>query len=357
MARITFVHPPIDMSGGAKVVCTYAHELAKLGHIVTIVTPRYQERPFGDKLRSLVKGNGWPLRQQLGHLDGKRIKLVTLGSSRPVLENDVPDSDVVIATWWETAEWVNTYPACKGKKFHFIQHHEVPPHFPYLPERSRDVYKLPLNKIVVAKWLHELMATEYGAQSDLVWNTIDRMSYFAPWRDKQSRPTIGLLYSRTGFKGVDTSIAVLRNLSKALPKLRIRSFGSEQQRSDLRLPAGSDFTLLPSQDRIRNIYRSCDLWLTASRSEGFNLPALEAMACRTPVVSTKAGWPWEGVYDGVNGYLSEIDDVHGLTQAALKVLSLSNRDWKQMSEAAYRTLTTPSWEDSAKLFERAIMVA
>jgi hypothetical protein len=30
----------------------------------------------------------------------------------------------------------------------------------------------------------------------------------------------------------------------------------------------------------------CDAWMTCSRSEGFNLPALEAMACRTPVVLT-----------------------------------------------------------------------
>jgi glycosyltransferase involved in cell wall biosynthesis len=357
MARITFVHPPIDMSGGAKVVCTYAHELGKLGHEVTLVTPGYEGQPFSQKLRSFLKGEGWPLDQQLSHMDGKQIRLAAIDSDRPVLETDVPDADFVIATWWETAEWVYRFPPTKGKKFHFIQHHEVTSQFPYLPARSKEVYKLPLRKIVVAAWLKDLMATEYGCSAEVVLNTVDRDVYRSPVRDKQTVPTVGLLYSTTGFKGLDISIAALQLVASKIPNLRVLSFGGERQKAHSLLPKGSRFSFLPPLDVLAGIYRSCDVWLTASRSEGFNLPALEAMASRTPVISTKTGWPAEGIQDGANGYLAEVDDVAGLADAVFRVLSLDNARWKLMSEAAHQTMTTPSWAHSAKLFEKALLGA
>jgi len=73
------------------------------------------------------------------------------------------------------------------------------------------------------------------------------------------------------------------------------SFGNEQPRDELPLGERAEFSYSPRQDDLRNFYASCDLWLTASRSEGFNLPAMEAMACRTPVVSTNTGWPSEAI--------------------------------------------------------------
>ena len=55
------------------------------------------------------------------------------------------------------------------------------------------------------------------------------------------------------------------------------------------LPPGSMFVRQPAQDMIRDIYGQCDVWLFSSRSEGFGLPLLESMACRTPVIATPAG--------------------------------------------------------------------
>jgi hypothetical protein len=47
----------------------------------------------------------------------------------------------VIATWWETAEWVDRLSVSKGKKVYFIQHYEA---FDYLPkERVEATWRLP----------------------------------------------------------------------------------------------------------------------------------------------------------------------------------------------------------------------
>ena len=69
------------------------------------------------------------------------------------------------------------------------------------------------------------------------------------------------------------------------------------------LPRDTEFHLRPPQDRIRDIYSKCDAWLFGSRSEGFGLPILEAMACRTPVIGTPAGAAPELLGDG-RGILS-----------------------------------------------------
>jgi glycosyltransferase involved in cell wall biosynthesis len=141
------------------------------------------------------------------------------------------------------------------------------------------------------------------------------------------------------------------------PDLRILSFGSQQPNNQLALPKGTEFVFCPPQAQIRNIYSQCDLWITASRSEGFNLPAIEAMACRTPVVSTRTGWPEEAVKTAINGVLVDVDDQIGLANGIQWVLSRSDEDWRILSSNAFATVASSSWEASAKMFERALKKA
>jgi glycosyltransferase involved in cell wall biosynthesis len=79
------------------------------------------------------------------------------------------------------------------------------------------------------------------------------------------------------------------------------------------------------------------------------------MACRTPVVSTRTGWPIEAIVDGVNGALADVDDVAGLAAGVLGILQLDAARWREVSEAAARTVAESSWERSARLFEAALM--
>jgi hypothetical protein len=64
----------------------------------------------------------------------------------------VPDADAVFATWWATAELVLEYPPNKGGKFYLIQHYEV---WGGPKERVYNTWRMPLYKVVIAKWLYE----------------------------------------------------------------------------------------------------------------------------------------------------------------------------------------------------------
>lgn len=351
--KITFVTAPVDLSGGSRVISIYAKELAAMGHQVTIVSQPHPKPATINKLASIVKGKGWPKTNYPSHFDELNLDHIFLETYRPITPEDVPDADVIIATWWETAEWVATFPPEKGRKFYFIQHHEV---FPYLPKRSRDSYRLPLRKIVVARWLEDLMASQYGDRDvALVPNTVDRSHFNAPPRHKNKTPTIGVMYATTPFKGFDIALAAINKVRAIIPDLNVMSFGSATLDQSFQLPPNSTFEYRPNQDRIRKIYSECDVWLTCSRSEGFNLPALEAMACRTPVVSTRTGWPAEGIIDRINGMLADIDDVEGVASGLLWLLQLPDAEWKLVSDAARQTKTTESWSESAGMFEKSLL--
>ena len=356
--RITFVLPTVNMSGGIRVIAIYAKALVARGHIVHLVSPPPKTIPFRRKIKSFLKGNGWPddVPRFASHLDGSGLDHRILDRWRTVTDDDVPDADIVIATWWETAEWVNALSPDKGAKVYFIQHHEVFPHLPLA--RCRATYKFPMHKIVIARWLKDVMHAQYGDDVvELVPNSVDQTQFFSAVRGKQSVPTAGFLYSTVAFKGLDVSLAALRAVRKRIPDLRLICFGSERPSAALPLPEGAEFSFSPPQDQIRNLYSQCDVWITASRSEGFNLPAMEAMACRTPVVSTKTGWP-EGVIEtGKNGVLVDIDDVAGLARGVEWILSLAGDEWKTLSQRAYETACSGSWEESSRRFENALVHA
>jgi glycosyltransferase involved in cell wall biosynthesis len=288
------------------------------------------------------------------HFDGTNVDLRILDKWRPVIDGDVPDADAIIATWWETAEWVNEMAPSKGAKVYFIQHHEIFSHLPI--ERCHRTYRMPFHKIVVAEWLRDVMQNEYGDQTTVVVpNSVDRKQFFAPSRSKQVVPTIGFLYHPIGFKGVDCVLSAIEQIKRRLPDLRVVCFGASAPLYPL--PSYIEFVCNPLQNELRNIYSRCDVWMTASRTEGFNLPALEAMACRTPVVSTRTGWPAEAIQDGYNGFLVEIEDVGALADRSEGILKLASSEWEAMSANAHRTSSKGSWDESTSQFEAALYAA
>lgn len=357
--RITFVCRSENQSGGQQVISIYADRLARLGHEVTVIIPKGEPVGIRDRARALIKENVWigrRLERSASFFRSPCFTVCRLAHRGPVTNLDLPDGDVVIASWWETAEWVSVLDPSKGAKVYFIQHHEI---HDFLPaDRVKATYRLPFHKIVVATWLKRLMNEQYGdAIVDHVPNSVERSQFFSEMRGKQPVPSIGFLYATATFKGLDQVLAALQIVKRRISDLRCVSFGAQKPIRRLPLPQFAEFHHSPAQYEIRRLYGRCDAWVTASRSEGFNLPALEAMACRTPVVSTRTGWPEEAVKSGWNGVLADVDDVYGLAQGIEWVLTRDDRDWRRLSNNAFETASTGSWDESAVMFEAALKKA
>ncbi|MBV5328560.1 MAG: glycosyltransferase family 4 protein [Chlorobium sp.] len=351
--KITFILARAGLDGGIRVVATYADLLKKRGHDVTVFSTPLRPLSFKQKVKSFLKDLKWPLQKQgPSHFDGLDVQHTIIDQYRPITNDDVPDADVVIATWWETAEWVNTFTASKGKKVYFVQHHEVFPHLPIA--RVKATYALPFHKITISNWLLEIMRNEYGDNNvSLVPNSVDHQRFNAPPREKQSIPTVGFMYSHAHFKGCDIIIEALNKARQSIPELKIIAFGACEPSTSLPLPPSTVYYLRPKQDTIPAIYSSCDFWIFGSRAEGFGLPLLEAMACRTPVIATTAGAAPDLLSSG-SGILLKENTAESMAQTIRSAFTISNLEWQSMSEKGYKVATGYTWDNATDLFEKAI---
>jgi glycosyltransferase involved in cell wall biosynthesis len=260
----------------------------------------------------------------------------------------LPNADVLVATWWETVEWANGLPASKGMKVHFVQDHEV---FPYLPvTRVKAAYRLPMPKIAVSQWLYDLLHTEYGAKNvALVPNAVDSTFFNAPARTKQPVPTFGFLYSRSPRKGIAVCIDAIDEVKRKLPSLRVISFGADVFHHTVPLPDWVEFHKNPRQADLPSLYASCDAWLFPSISEGFGLPVLEAMACRTPVIGTSAGGGAEYINNATGALVKPT--AGDFVEQMLAFAGMGEAEWKAKSSAARRRVASYRWEEATALFE------
>ena len=353
--KITFVLPYFGMSGGIRVAAIYADLLQRRGHDVLIVSQPAKEPTSSDRIRSLLRGKKAKKPKPAGsYLKNKDVKHIVLDRRRPVLDSDVPDADCIIASWWETAYWVSALSESKGAKFHFVQGHEVFAPIPW--QISRGAYFLPFRRIAVSQWLIDILAREYGdTNATLIHNSVDLDQFHATPRDRQPTPTVGFVYSKISTKGIDICLRAIEQARRHIPDLKLIAFGSRAPADDL--IEGSTFFENPAQDDIRNIYASCDAWLFGSRGEGFGLPLLEAMACRTPVIATRAGAAPDLIKNGVNGHVVDIEDSDAMAARIVDVLKLPPAEWREMSDAALEVAKGHTWEDATDRFEKTLLEA
>lgn len=355
--RITFVLPPPDLSGGIRVIAVYAERLQRRGHNVTLVYPPNRAIPLKRRIGWLLRGRGWVRQPRFhpSHIDGLSVEKRALETWRPVNAEDVPDADVAIATWWETADWVLGLPACKGAKAYFLQHFEV--HELAWAPHVRRTWTLPLHKIVVAEWLAETARREFGDHDvSIVPNSVDTVFFDAQERTKQPAPTVGYMYSVALWKGSDLAAAAVEQARKTLGEVRCIGFGAMEAAAELRLPEGTEYHVRPPQAEIPKLYARADAWLVPSRSEGFGLPILEAMACGTPVIATPTGAAPELLGDGA-GILVPHEDPGALAEAIVSICRSSEAEWQRMSGRAYTKARSYTWDDAVLRFEGALEAA
>ncbi|HEY9609474.1 glycosyltransferase family 4 protein [Allocoleopsis sp.] len=359
--KITFVKAGgFNLSGGDRVIAMYAKHLKDRGHEVLVLATPPDHPSLFDQLRGLLKGEKLRLKKKklASHFDNLDIQCQVIDRIRPITDADLPDADVVIATWWETAEWVANLSQAKGAKVYYIQHHEV---FEYLPiQRVAATYSLPMHKITVSQWLIDVMRTQYGDHNvSLVLPSVDPEQFCSPPRTKQSIPTVGLIYSTASWKGSDICLKAFSLAKKKVPNLRLVAIGNAANESlppEFEDGSSTEFIYPVAQNDLKNFYGKCDAWLLGSRSEGFGLPILEAMACRTPVISTPAGAAPELLSDGA-GMLVKHEDPQDMALAIERMCKLSNGEWQTMSDAAYAKVQNYTWDDAIELFEAALQTA
>lgn len=108
-----------------------------------------------------------------------------------------------------------------------------------------------------------------------------------------------------------------------------------------------------SGKRLAELYASADLFVLPSRYEGFGMAFTEAIAHGVPVVGTTAGAIPEAVPAGA-GVLVAPDNVDELALALMRLIGNPQERARLAAAARAAAKTLPTWEETGRLFARAL---
>lgn len=320
MSTITFIfpHPVNSPTGGYKVVYEYANRLVADGHKVNIV---YSGSLFWKKkslyfkltncaryIQMLIKGYGC---RKWFNLD-KRVKEHLTFSLN---YRHVPKSDIYICTSPYTAMYVKDYPT--ENKYYFIQGYEN--WGAVTDEKLRETYHYPLKKIVISKWLQEIIEKEEQEKCTLIYNgfNFDDFKEDIKINDKDKH-CIAMLYHTIELKGAKYGLEALKIVKKKFPQLKANLFGTPT--APTALPEWITYHRLPNKEQLNKIYNEAAIFIGCSSIEGWGLPIGEAMICGAAVACTNNKGYLEMAKDGETALVSPIKNALALANNIIRLI-------------------------------------
>jgi L-malate glycosyltransferase len=167
---------------------------------------------------------------------------------------------------------------------------------------------------------------------EVVPNFIDPNRYLraaaGPGARRWAKPGERILVHISNFrpvKRVDDVVEVFHRLRGRFPlRLLMVGDGPERARVEQRCRQhGScgEVSFIGNLPLVEEVLVNADLFLLPSESESFGLAALEALACKVPVIATRAGGIPEVIADGESGLLYPVGDVAGMAEGAARLLA------------------------------------
>jgi len=347
--QITFVLPSIGISGGGKVVLEYANRLKKRGHKVRVIYPLvtmssgrkwYNLRNLSSKALGILRNFKNGVHVDWFDLKARLIRVPTL------YERYIPEGDIIVATWWETAYYVKKYNKDKGEKFYLIQHYET---WGGPKEKVEATYKMGLHNIVVSSWLKNKLKNIGAKVEEVILNGVNLEEFF-PEKIKKDKNVIRILmpYRKEKWKGVEDGIEAFKIVKEKYPNVKLVTFGEKPKKSEVFKEA--EFHIWPTGENLRKIYNSCDIFVFPSHCEGFGLPPMEAMACKLPVVTTEVGAVPEYTIPGTTALVVPPQNPKELSQNIIKLIK--NKELREkIAENGYNYIKQFTWDKSVEKLE------
>lgn len=358
--RIIFILPSIGVGGGARVVLEYANHLNERGHDVSVIYPSILTSQLFLKL-----DQKWYFIKKIAY---KFLNILKLLSKPKIIENlnwfdlkadlievpfldekFIPDADIVVATWWETAVYVNNLSSKKGEKFYLIQHYEL---WGGPQDIVLKTYQFNSKKIVIAKWLKTNLLKLGVNELDIThipnginFDRFKLINSIGGGRPKR----VAMLFSRSTFKGSFDGINALIIAKKKFNEMEAVLFGLSPRPSFL--PDWIEYIQDPSQDElVAEIYNKSIIYLCPSWAEGWHLPPAEAMACGCAVVSTDIAGVEDYAIHGKTALLSPVKD-HELLAENLLIL-LKNEELRlKLAYSGHDHIHKFSWANATDKME------
>jgi len=366
----------MDKPGGAaRAIFEYANNLLQRGHEVNIFISVYNQHSrqfeYYDDHGKIGWGLGKYWEKRLGltrrfrrfwaSITGKREIAVDWFDLKPKIhlipdfsEKYIPDGDVIIAVHWWILLWINQYSKSKGKKIWFIRTvFFLPP-----SKKTQEILDFPFKKIVASSFMKEEVGRCGGKDVSVVLNGVNLKQFYNKNKifNKEKRVCMvcfGANFADASFKGVEDGIKAFEIAQRKHPEIKLVMFGIKRGKE---IPKYCEFHQDPSQDKIREIYSFCDIFLFPTRKEASANPPREAMACKCAVVGTTAGGITDYAVSGETALLSAPGDIQSLANNLIRLIE-DEELLKKISLAGYEKIREFSWENQTKKLEEIILNA
>jgi glycosyltransferase involved in cell wall biosynthesis len=220
--------------------------------------------------------------------------------------------------------------------------------------------------IATSAFTARLLMSDYGVPCDHLTVVRPGTDRTEPARGSTDGVTsllaVGAVVPRKGYDLLIAALAPLRDLPWRLTIVGDRTRDANTAARLARelerraLDARITFVNAVSPERLADYYAGADLFVLASRFEGYGMAFAEAIAHGLPVVGTNAGAIVETVPADV-GILVPPDDVTALTEALRAVITDPAFRQRLAMSARAAALRLPTWRQSAGLFAQAIAAA
>ena len=338
--------------GGIKVMYQYANQLASKGHDVNIyhsmntkwvhkksLSIKYWKQFFFQKYagRVVIKRPSW---FQLNPL----VKSFHIAK---VSNSFIRDADIVLSTWWSTTIEVFSLQKAKGIKFNLIQDYEI-----YMT-RQQDLvhasYELPLNHIVVSRYLSNIVAKFSKVFPSLIPNAIDHKQFYLvnPIENRDTHHVI-MLYSESERKGSSYGIEALKKIIEKIPSLKVTLFGVYP---DAPKGLSDNFNYYYLPDNLPDLYNQSSIFISPSIHEGWGLPAMEAMACGCACVCTNIEGHLDFMTDYQNVLFTEPANSSNIAEKVIELIK-NNPLRMKLANLAVKHIENFTWDASCLKLEK-----
>jgi len=145
--------------------------------------------------------------------------------------------------------------------------------------------------------------------------------------------TVSRLDSTERYKGYDRVIDALPQIRNVLPDVHYLLVGKgsdyariEKKVDDLGLSGFVTLTGFVSDEELCDHYNLCDVFALPSKTEGFGIVYLEALACGKPCLGGNQDGAKDALCQGKLGALVNPESVDEIAQALIKILQKNNSD-------------------------------
>lgn len=326
-----------------------ADALAAAGHAVTVIVPDFAQTPPFPMSAAIdlrvVRTPGWlpGAARQLAY-----YAALAIGSARGYDVCVVPYSLTVLTSWLSSL-----LAGGRCRVLYLVSAYEPETHGALAESApvGRVVrralaalsYRVPAHRVYVSRWLARRVGEPAAPTISL---GIDHDVFHPRGRAASGAPRVGVIARRGPVKGYADFLAAWRLLADA-PELTIVRV------DPVEVPPGATVLGRLSAAEMAGFYRSVDVFVFPSLSEGFPAPPLEAMACGAAVVATRSGGVEEYASDGVNCLLVPVSDPRSLAAAIARLVRDPDLRARLASESI-RTAARFTWDETASATVRLV---